>query len=482
MKTLKTCFLVVLLSGFLVGCSSDSNDVDENAVDENAVGSDTDDNDAGGNDTNGDDTNGNDANADSETENEAQDADTETGNESEGNETENVTPARFIGSWSSACIVDTDEDGGFDAIIYTFEFTESTFRHSISAFVDENCNSDVVGLDFSSIVRLQGTHRSVGQVTTSAGLLAEELTLNIESGSSQFAGGEIVPTDLNELDQSTIGLLVFVDDSDVLFVDDIALTSLDNNTMNLDVPFQRRTDNTTSIESITELTPLAEEIVDLPDRYEITLRSTSGSSQTANITPRRTQQFSVNPGQSCGWTATDRNTGQLIGAGSVEGSNDMLATVVGVPVVTGIGTRLAIDCSPLHPIAQSLQGNWTTGCFLFDREGNAQSSRTDFTVAGSSSVFESRRYADTNCTVPAVSSTTGEELMTRFEDTIVFPRETVATSLGEAPFLNFFNGSSTRFTIFTITPDERLFFGNGISTSEENRPLTLDVFFYHHRR
>ena len=160
----------------------------------------------------------------------------------------------------------------------------------------------------------------------------------------------------------------------------------------------------------------------------------------------------------------------------------MLATVVGVPVVTGIGTRLAIDCSPLHPIAQSLQGNWTTGCFLFDREGNAQSSRTDFTVAGSSSVFESRRYADTNCTVPAVSSTTGEELMTRFEDTIVFPRETVATSLGEAPFLNFFNGSSTRFTIFTITPDERLFFGNGISTSEENRPLTLDVFFYHHRR
>ena len=487
MKSLKTCFLVVLLSGFLVGCSSDSNDADENAVDENAVGSDTDNNDTGGNDTNG-----NDANAGAETENEAQDSDAETGNESEGNETEgnetegneteNVTPARFIGSWSSACIVDTDEDGDFDAIIYTFEFTESTFRYSISAFVDENCNSDVVGLDFSSIVRLQGTHRSVGQVTTSAGLIADELTLNIESGSSQFAGGEIVPADLNELDQSTVELLVFVDDSDVLFVDDIALSSLDNNTMNLDVPFQRQTDNNTSIESITELTPLAEEIVDLPDRYEITLRSTSGSSQTANITPRRTQQFSVNPGQSCGWTATDRNIGQLIGAGSVEGSNDLLATVVGVPVVTGIGTRLAIDCSPLHPIAQSLQGNWTTGCFLFDREGNAQSSRTDFTVAGSSSVFESRRYADTNCTVPAVSSTTGEELMTRFEDTIIFPRETVATTLGEAPFLNFFNGSSTRFTIFTITPDERLFFGDGISTTEENRPLTLDVFFYHHRR
>ena len=462
MKSLKTCFSVILLSGFLVGCGSDNNDVDENVVDNDPISNDVD---------------GIDTDDGSETENETQDTDAET-----GNEPENATPASFIGSWSSACTVDTDENGDFDAIIYTFEFTESTFRYSISAFVDENCNSEVVGLDFSSIVRLDGSHSAVGQVTTSAGLVADELTLNIESGSSQFAGGEIVPADLSDLEQSTVRLLVFVDDSDVLFVDDIALSSLNNNTMNLDVPFQRLAENNPSIESITELTPLAEEIVDLPDRYEITLRSTSGSSQTANITPRRTQQFSANPGQSCSWTATDRNTGQLIGAGAVEVDSDSLATVVGVPVVTGVGTRLAIDCAPLHPIAELLQGSWTTGCFLFDREGNAQSSRTDFTVAGSSSVFEVRRYADLNCTVPAMSSTTGEELRTRIEDTIVFPGETVATTLGEALFLNFFNGSSTRYTIFTITPDERLFFGNGISTSEENRPLTLDVFFYHHRR
>ena len=462
MKSLKTCFSVILLSGFLVGCGSDNNDVDENVVDNDPISNDVD---------------GIDTDDGSETENETQDTDAET-----GNEPENATPASFIGSWSSACTVDTDENGDFDAIIYTFEFTESTFRYSISAFVDENCNSEVVGLDFSSIVRLDGSHSAVGQVTTSAGLVADELTLNIESGSSQFAGGEIVPADLSDLEQSTVRLLVFVDDSDVLFVDDIALSSLNNNTMNLDVPFQRLAENNPSIESITELTPLAEEIVDLPDRYEITLRSTSGSSQTANITPRRTQQFSANPGQSCSWTATDRNTGQLIGAGAVEVDSDSLATVVGVPVVTGVGTRLAIDCAPLHPIAELLQGSWTTGCFLFDREGNAQSSRTDFTVAGSSSVFEVRRYADLNCTVPAMSSTTGEELRTRIEDTIVFPGETVATTLGEALFLNFFNGSSTRYTIFTITPDERLFFGNGISTTEENRPLTLDVFFYHHRR
>ena len=400
-----------------------------------------------------------------------------------GNEPENAIPARFIGNWRSACTVDIGEDGDFDAVIYTFEFTESTFSYSISAFVDENCNSEVVGLGSSSIVQLDGSYSSGDQVTTSAGLLATELTLNTESGSSQFAGGEVVPADLNELGQSSDALLVFVDDSDVLFVDDILLALPDNNTLNLDVAFQRQAENhNNSIESITELTPFDDEIVDLPDRYEITLRSTSGSFQTADITPRRTQQFSVYSGQSCSWTATDRNTSQLIGAGLVEVDSNLLATVDEVPVVTGMGTRLAIDCEPLHPIAELLQGNWTTGCFLFEGEANSQSSRIDFTVEGSSSVFEEVQFSDLNCSVPAVSPITGDELMSRFEDIIVFPGETVATSLGEAPFINFFNGSSTRFSIFTITPDDQLFFGNGISNTEDNRPLSLDVFFYYHRR
>ena len=398
------------------------------------------------------------------------------------NEPENATSASFIGSWSSACTVDTDENGDTNAIIYTFQFTESTFSYSISAFVDESCNREVIGLGFSSIVQLDGSHSSVGQVTTSAGLIADELTLNIESGSSQLAGSEIVPTDLNELDQSAVALLVFVDDSDVLFADNIMLPSPNNNTLNLNVPFQRQTDNNLSIEPFTELTPPEDAIVDLPDRYEITLKSTSGSFQTANITSHRTQQFSVNSGQSCSWTATDRNTSQLIETGLVEVESNLLATVVGVPVVTGIGTRLAIDCAPLNPIVESLQGNWTTGCFLFEGEGNTQSSRTDFTVEGNSSVFDERNFSDQNCSVPAVSSITGEVLMSRIEDTIVFPGETIATTLGEAPFINFFTGSSTRFTIFTITPDDRLFFGSGISTTEENRPLSLDVFFFYQRQ
>lgn len=437
MKPLNSFFLLFLLPGFLVGCSSDGDEVTGN--------------------------------------------DTDTGTEV-GDETENAAPANFIGSWSSACTVDRDDDGDFDAVIYSFEFTENTFSYSLTAFVDEDCSSQVVGLDFSSTTRFNGSYSSDGQLTTSTGLIANELTLNIESGLSQFAGGEMVVTDLSELSQTSIPLLVFVDDSDVLFVDDVDFTSPDNNTLNPDVPFQQQINNNPSIESVTGLTPVNEAIVDLPGRYEITLRSISGSSETANITPRRTQQFSVDSGQSCNWTATNRNNGQLIAAGAVEADSNALVTVEGVPVVTGTGTRLAIDCAALHPIAASLQGSWTTGCFLFEGEANSQSSRSNFTVAGNTSVAESRRFADFNCSVPAVFPDTGEEVMTRFEDTIIFPGETVATTLGEAPFINFFNGSSTRFSIFTITPDNRLFFGDGISNTEENRPLTLDVFFYLRRR
>ena len=460
MQSLKTYFLVALLLGFLVGCSSDDDNIGDDAV-------------------------SNDTDADTEMLNEAEDTNTDTemtGTEMES-ESENVTPASLIGSWSSACTVDRDDDGDFDAIIYSFEFTESTFGYSLSSFVDEDCTSQAAGFEFSSIIRRNGSFSSVGQVTTSTGLIANELTLNIESGSSQFAGGEVVPTDLSELNQTTVPLLVFVDESDVLFIDDIFLGSPVNNTLNLDVPFQRQSDSDNlSTEPVNELIPPDADIVDLPDRYEITLRSTSESSQTADFTPSGTQQFSVDSGQSCTWTATDRNNDQLVAAGAVETDSNLLATVVGVPVLNGAGTRLTVDCAPLHPIAELLQGRWTTGCFLFEGEANSQSSRSDFTVMGNTSVAESRRFADFNCSVPAVFPDTGEEVMTRFEDTIIFPGETVATTLGEAPFINFFNGSSTRFSIFTVTPEDRLFFGDGISNTEENRPLTLDVFFFLQRR
>ena len=392
--------------------------------------------------------------------------------------------ANFIGSWSSACTVVRDNDGDFDAVTYEFEFSENIFSYSLTTFVDEDCTSQVVGLGFSSTTRFEGSYRSVGQVNTSTGLTAIELALNKESGSTQLAGGEIIPTALSEFGLNTVPLLVFVDDSDVLFIDDIFLALPVNSMLNLDVPFVRQTNNNNlPFESITVSTPFDENeaIVDLPERYEITLKSTSGSSQAVDITPRGTQQFSVDSGQSCSWTATNRSNSQLIGSGVIEADTNSRVTVFGVPVVPDIGTRLTIDCAAVHPAVVLLEGNWTTGCFQFSGESNSQSSFLTLSIAGNTSVFEGRSFTDLDCTVPAVSPDTGDELVDRAEDTLEFPGETVPTSLGESPFINFTNGSFTRFSIFTITPDDRLFFGATSSSSEDNRPLTLDEFFYYER-
>jgi hypothetical protein len=85
-------------------------------------------------------------------------------------------------------------------------------------------------------------------------------------------------------------------------------------------------------------------IVDQANRYEITIKSTAAVSQAVDVTPRRTQLFEVNTGTQCNWTATNRDTGDLIDSGVVTADIDSLVTVPAVTVVTGTGTRLVITC------------------------------------------------------------------------------------------------------------------------------------------
>ena len=260
-----------------------------------------------------------------------------------------------------------------------------------------------------------------------------------------------------------------------------------------------------NIEWATSHTPFDTGIVDLANRYEITIRSNAGA-QTADITPRRTRQFSVNAGQQCNWVASNRDSGLQIGSGSVVADLDSLVTVRGLTIATGTGTRLVIDCGsggpigdpdpqPPQPMAGALDGDWTTGCFLFDGEGNTQSSLLTLSISGTSSTFTAFSYSDLDCSVPAISET-GAVILNGNEDTLVFPDETVTTTLGEASFINFTTQSSivdsmpvppeffepiTLYSIYTITNDGRLFFGSSSSTTPANRPTTLDVFFYYSR-
>jgi len=98
------------------------------------------------------------------------------------------------------------------------------------------------------------------------------------------------------------------------------------------------------LEWATAHTPFDTAIVDSTNRYEVTIRSNSAD-QTADITPRRTNQFRVNAGQPCAWSATDRTNQQQLAAGSVTADSDSLVTVSNFPIVTGKGTRLRSICS-----------------------------------------------------------------------------------------------------------------------------------------
>ena len=97
-------------------------------------------------------------------------------------------------------------------------------------------------------------------------------------------------------------------------------------------------------------TPFDASIVDLPNHYEISLRTITAGGvaavpQTVDITPRRTQQFDVNAGQQCTWTTSDNNGVQPDGSGTVTVDEDSLATVTGITITPNNGTRLFIDCT-----------------------------------------------------------------------------------------------------------------------------------------
>lgn len=97
------------------------------------------------------------------------------------------------------------------------------------------------------------------------------------------------------------------------------------------------------IEWATPHTRFAKSIVDKPRQYEVSLRSKSDA-QTADITPRNTQNFSVRPAEQCSWIAIDSNKRRQVGKGSVIVDDDGLLTIPQVLITPYKGTRVAIDC------------------------------------------------------------------------------------------------------------------------------------------
>jgi Ca2+-binding RTX toxin-like protein len=82
-------------------------------------------------------------------------------------------------------------------------------------------------------------------------------------------------------------------------------------------------------------------IVDSANRYEVTLKSTT-TSQTATITPRRTENFEVVPGATYSWQNFNADTGAVADSGNVTANASGVVSISGFRIRNGSGSRLVM--------------------------------------------------------------------------------------------------------------------------------------------
>lgn len=126
------------------------------------------------------------------------------------------------------------------------------------------------------------------------------------------------------------------------------------------------------------------DIVDLADRYEISLRSTSGASQTAEITPRRLQAFQTPPGTIVSWENRNNITGALIQSGTVTADAAGLVTIPRVQIGTGTGNRLKLTVPAGRPVVTSPVGPTTSQMPQIQWSGVAGSASWDVWITNRS--------------------------------------------------------------------------------------------------
>lgn len=229
-------------------------------------------------------------------------------------------------------------------------------------------------------------------------------------------------------------------------------------------------DNT--VETNTPPTADSPELTDPADNSSTSDTAESGDTPDATTTPDSTDSDNTGAGDTDVTDAAADNT---------DATGDTLNET----------SAPAPDVDPVPQIAREMDGSWTTGCFPFEGGGDSQSRVLTLVIEGDTSVFTAFSYSDLNCSVPATPIDGVIATESSNTDSLEFPDQTVSTSLGEASFINFTTesftndgvtepGSGTVFSIFIID-DDRLFFGAGASTTPENRPLTLDLFFFYTR-
>jgi hypothetical protein len=137
------------------------------------------------------------------------------------------------------------------------------------------------------------------------------------------------------------------------FSGDISYLSITNaSESGPDVPGLPGTDTyNTSIDWSTSWNPFHEDVVDSPNRYEISIRSLT-KPQAADLTPRNLQEFNTIPRAVIEWTNTDNATGTVLQSGLATTDGDGLLTIRNVSLLTDSGSRLILTTT--QPAAPSL--------------------------------------------------------------------------------------------------------------------------------
>ncbi len=90
-------------------------------------------------------------------------------------------------------------------------------------------------------------------------------------------------------------------------------------------------------------------IVDTVTRYEISLRSTNGTTQQAEVTPQRLQAFAAPAGTVVNWQNVDNDTGSIVQSGTVTSDADGLIVIPRMQIGTGTGNRLILTAVAPKP-------------------------------------------------------------------------------------------------------------------------------------
>ena len=155
--------------------------------------------------------------------------------------TESETMAAYVGSWTTGCVASQIPGITNTFFNYTFEADTSSWEFVQSGYLDESCTIQMQDTDGGSSERgtttVAGTYTEVDTITTTDGLPAIRLNLTIDTFTNTLNDSDEEPVDTVG---NTFDTLIYVNDADVLFLDDSLLAINESpGTLVLTLPFDR---------------------------------------------------------------------------------------------------------------------------------------------------------------------------------------------------------------------------------------------------